>query len=237
MAEQDQTNVMGSCGESRAEQLKVKSQNRESNQNQDARHRCQDSKKQVQVGWEAGRSSIDHKGKAKDRDKSHECQMEQHKDGSKKISKGALGHQMDVGDQAEPSARRSDAEDRMSSASAQTDLFITKGNGEKVLSLGRLPSAGSKLLERRASLLGKFAGKEPTFLLEMKPVSVDIQRAASEANEFRACPLRDLDELHKMMEAEELKEAARKRQEEEDAVHRAKAEREAERIPKNFSIL
>lgn len=58
----------------------------------------------------------------------------------------------------------------------------------------------------------------------MKP----IQRESSEANAFRACPLQDLDELQRVMEAADAEAAARRRLEEEAAARRAKEEKDAE---------
>jgi len=61
-------------------------------------------------------------------------------------------------------------------------------------------------------------------LLQVKP----IERESSEANAFRACPLQDLDELQRVMEAADAEAAARRRLEEEAAARRAKEEKDAE---------
>ena len=200
-----------SDGQADVDDLKTKSKNRDS-QKQDARHESKDSKRDAQIGRDAGRKSGEYKGKPKDKERKE--QQKDKSDRTKKMRNGSPEHQTGVSEQAEPSARREDTEDGIALGSA--------GKEEHAFSFSRVPSGSSKLLERRASLMGNFAGKDPS-LLQLKPV----ERVSSEANEFRACPLKDLDELGKVMEAAEREAAVRKREEEQAAARRAKEAQEA----------
>ena len=70
-----------------------------------------------------------------------------------------------------------------------------------------LDNSSSKLLERRASLKALNTGKESPSLLQVTPCYETKQRESSEANEYRACALEDLDALTKVVEAAEQKRA------------------------------
>ena len=70
-----------------------------------------------------------------------------------------------------------------------------------------LDNSSSKLFERRASLKALNTGKESPSVLQVTPCYETVQRESSEANEYRACALEDLDALTKIVEAAEQKRA------------------------------
>jgi hypothetical protein len=151
------------------------------------------------------------------RDKERERGDKPRKDGKEILGRveGKKDHGAEPSVQAVPSSR-------------PNDVGGSKWAKVKEAVWAPLDNSFSKLLERRASI-----GKEGPSLLQVQPCYKPIQREASEANQYRACPLQDLDELQKLaVEAEQRRAAEEKirAQREQEAAQRRRADEEKQKV-------
>jgi len=155
--------------------------------------------------------------KERDKERADKREHENHRAGKHKDGKETGEHGGSAGVLSEPSERPNDgSSSKASQGSGPGEVDDAEGAGLLV----RVSSGSSKLLERRALSINM--GKDLS-LLSVKP----IRRESSQANEFRACPLQDLDELQKVVAAAEQEVQVRRLEEEKAAARRAQEEREA----------
>jgi hypothetical protein len=177
------------------------------------------SKRDSKEGNDKDRRSGEHKDRDKDREKERadKREHENHRAGKHKDGKETGEHGGSAGALSEPSERPNDgSSSKASRDSGPGEVDDAEGAGLLV----RVSSGSSKLLERRALSIN--IGKDLS-LLSVKP----IRRESSQANEFRACPLQDLDELQKVVDAAEQEVQVRRLEEEKTAARRAQEERDA----------
>jgi hypothetical protein len=177
------------------------------------------SKRDSKEGNDKDRRSGEHKERDKDREKERADtrEHENHTGGKHKDGKETGEHGASPGALSEPSERPNDGSScKASRDSGPGEVDDVEGAGLLV----RVSSGSSKLLERRALSINM--GKDLS-LLSVKP----IRRESSQANEFRACPLQDLDELQKVVAAAEQEVQVRRLEEEKTAARRAQEERDA----------
>ena len=180
----------------------------------EVRRDSKEGRRDSKEGRDKERKSSEPKEREKEKERSEKRTKE--KDGaekSKKETRDGGAHSLTPGEQSEPSSRPNDS--GVSKKSRESE------QGEGLGLVGRVVMSKSKLLERRASMSTKLA--KDVSLLQVKT----IQRESSEANEFRACPLQDLDELHSVVAKAQQETAARKVVEEEVAARRAREENAA----------